>query len=130
MPRRDDPQPGFGRAVRDLRKKQNLTQEALGKKADIHPTWICHIESGRINLTWGNARRIAEALKVSLGELADLAQENERDPLTAERLARIAPPAPPPSPISPQLLLELEDVFHRFMAVRLQITAQAAHEQI
>jgi transcriptional regulator with XRE-family HTH domain len=62
MPRRDDPQPGLGKAIRLTRKRNGLTQVALGSIADIHPTWISHIESGRINPTWGNVRRIADGL--------------------------------------------------------------------
>jgi transcriptional regulator with XRE-family HTH domain len=78
MPRRDDPQIGLGRAIRELRSEFQLTQEALGHRADIHPTWISHIESGRINPTWGNVRRIATGLEVPLSQLAALAEEFER----------------------------------------------------
>jgi transcriptional regulator with XRE-family HTH domain len=79
MPRRDDPQPGLGQAIRTLRHQAQLSQEALGERAEIHPTWISHIESGRINPTWGNVRRIAYGLKVELRELAALAEKLERD---------------------------------------------------
>jgi transcriptional regulator with XRE-family HTH domain len=79
MPRRNDPQPGLGRAIRTLREDSNLSQETLGGRADIHPTWISHIESGRINPTWGNVRRIAYGLKVPLSKLAELAEKYERE---------------------------------------------------
>jgi transcriptional regulator with XRE-family HTH domain len=78
MPRRDDPQIGLGKAIRKLRQEKKLSQEALGNRAEIHPTWISHIESGRINPTWGNVRRIAAGLKVPLEDLAALAEEFER----------------------------------------------------
>jgi transcriptional regulator with XRE-family HTH domain len=78
MPRRDDPQIGLGKAIRKLRTDGQLSQETLGHRADIHPTWISHIESGRINPTWGNVRRIASGLKVPLSELAALAEDYER----------------------------------------------------
>ena len=55
----------------------HLSQEALGHRADIHPTWISHIESGRVNPTWGNVRRIATGLRVSLPVLAALAEDLE-----------------------------------------------------
>jgi transcriptional regulator with XRE-family HTH domain len=77
MPRRDDPQIGLGKAIRQLRKETQLSQEALGLRSDIHPTWISHLESGRINPTWGNVRRIAGGLEVSLPELAALAERLE-----------------------------------------------------
>jgi transcriptional regulator with XRE-family HTH domain len=79
MPRRDDPQIGLGQAIRTLRQEKNLSQEALGHKAEIHPTWISHIESGRINPTWGNVRRIAGGLDVPLEKLAALAEDFERE---------------------------------------------------
>jgi transcriptional regulator with XRE-family HTH domain len=78
MPRRDDPQIGLGKAIRQLRTESQLSQETLGHRADIHPTWISHIESGRINPTWGNVRRIAKGLRVPLSQLADLAEDLER----------------------------------------------------
>jgi transcriptional regulator with XRE-family HTH domain len=77
MPRRDDPQIGLGKAIRKLRQEAGLSQETLGHRAEIHPTWISHIESGRINPTWGNVRRIAAGLKIPLAQLAALAEEFE-----------------------------------------------------
>lgn len=56
-----------------------MSQEELGAQADIHPTWISHIESGRINPTWGNARRIAYGLGVELEDLAKLAEKLEKE---------------------------------------------------
>lgn len=79
MPRREDPQVGLGKAIRQLRNEAELSQEALGEKAEIHPTWISHIESGRINPTWGNVRRIARGLDVKLPRLAELAEKLERE---------------------------------------------------
>jgi transcriptional regulator with XRE-family HTH domain len=78
MPRRDDPQKGLGRAIRTLRTEAQLSQETLGQRADIHATWISHIESGRINPTWGNVRRIAYGLGVELEDLARLAEKLEK----------------------------------------------------
>jgi transcriptional regulator with XRE-family HTH domain len=79
MPRREDPQVGLGKAIRALRHDAHLSQEALGERAEIHPTWISHIESGRINPTWGNVRRIAYGLGVELRRLAELAERFEKE---------------------------------------------------
>lgn len=85
MPRRDEPQIGLSKAIRQLRREVPLSQEALGLRADIHPTWISHMESGRVNPTWGNVRRIAVGLRVSLSELAALAEDLEVKYGTAPR---------------------------------------------
>ncbi len=85
MPRRDDPQIGLSKAIRQLRREVQLSQEALGHLADIHPTWISHIESGRVNPTWGNVRKIAIGLDVSLPRLAALAEDLEAKHGTAPR---------------------------------------------
>jgi len=85
MPRIDDPQIGLSKAIRQLRKEGELSQEALGLLADIHPTWISHMESGRVNPTWGNVRRIARGLRVPLPVLAALAEDLELRYGTAPR---------------------------------------------
>jgi transcriptional regulator with XRE-family HTH domain len=85
MPRREEPQIGLSKAIRQLRREVQLSQEALGLRADIHPTWISHIESGRVNPTWGNVRRIAGGLRVPLPVLAALAEDLELKYGTAPR---------------------------------------------
>lgn len=69
---------GLAEAIRRLRAERQLSQEELGLEAGIHPTWISHIESGRINPKWGNVQRIAEVLGVRLSELAAMAEEMDR----------------------------------------------------
>ena len=77
--RRVEPQAGLGAAIRQLRQERAMSQETLGERAGIHSTWISHIESGRINATWGNVRKIAYALDVELAELAALAERLEAE---------------------------------------------------
>lgn len=74
MPPRSEPQPALGQAIRRLRKERGLSQEELGHRAEIHPTWISHIESGRTNPAWGTVRRIATVLEVRLSEIVLLAE--------------------------------------------------------
>jgi transcriptional regulator with XRE-family HTH domain len=78
MARRDDPQIGLSKAIRQRRKEIHLSQEALGLAADLHPTWISHLESGRANPPRRNARRLAKGPRVPLPELAALAEDWER----------------------------------------------------
>ena len=79
MPPRTEPQPSLGRAIRRLRKDRKLSQEELGHQAEIHPTWISHLESGRANPAWGTVRRIAGVLEVQLSELVLLAESLGRE---------------------------------------------------
>jgi transcriptional regulator with XRE-family HTH domain len=79
MAPRTEPQPGLGRAIRQLRTERGLSQEELGLRAGIHPTWVSHLESGRNNPAWGSVRRLAAALDVKLSELAALAEAPEQD---------------------------------------------------
>jgi transcriptional regulator with XRE-family HTH domain len=90
MPRTDDPQIGLAKAIRQLRREGQLSQEALGLLVDIHPTWISRLESGRVNPTWGNVRRIAKGLQVPLPVLAALAENLERQYGTAPQPGQAA----------------------------------------
>ncbi|MGA2320946.1 MAG: helix-turn-helix transcriptional regulator [Solirubrobacteraceae bacterium] len=76
MAPRPDPQIALGQAIRQARTARGLSQEEVANGADLHPTWLSHIESGR-NPAWGTVRRIAAALGVEVSELARLAEEIE-----------------------------------------------------
>lgn len=56
----------FGTNIRRLRMSQNLSQEALAFKADLHRTYIGAVERGERNITLINAEKIARALGVHL----------------------------------------------------------------
>lgn len=75
---RTDPQLALAAAIKEMRKRQGMSQGELSKRADLHQTWISRIESGKVNPTYGNVRRIAYGLNASLEELADLAEKLEQ----------------------------------------------------
>lgn len=77
--RRTEPQKGLGAALRELRLERGLSQEEVAHRASLHPTWISHLESGRENPAWGTVRRLAAALDVSLGALAERAERLESE---------------------------------------------------
>lgn len=79
MAPRTEPQPGLGRAIKERREAQGLSQMRLGELAGIHMTWVSHIESGRNNPAWGTVKRIAAALDLTVAELAARAEELEAD---------------------------------------------------
>ena len=58
----------FAENIKNSRKAQNLSQEALADKAGLHRTYIGAVERGERNITLINANRIAEALGVKLSE--------------------------------------------------------------
>jgi len=71
------PQPALGKAIRELREKQEGSQVALAKDAGITGETLSLIERGRANPTWATVRDIAAALGVSMSDLAKLAERHE-----------------------------------------------------
>lgn len=75
----DQPQPALGKAIRQLREKQDLTQEGLAQEAGLTTSTVSVIERGQSNPAWGTVAAIAEALGVSVVELAKLTGRFEKD---------------------------------------------------
>lgn len=59
----------FGNKVRELRLKQNISQEKLAEKANVHRTYIGMIERAEKNITLINIDKIANALEVNIYDL-------------------------------------------------------------
>jgi transcriptional regulator with XRE-family HTH domain len=78
MGRADEPQPALGSAIRQLREKRGLTQEALAHEAGITTGTLSLIERGQSNPAWGTIGRIAAALGASMGEVGKLADRLSR----------------------------------------------------
>jgi transcriptional regulator with XRE-family HTH domain len=66
------PQPALGEAVRELRRKRGVTQEALARNAELTTATLSLIERGEANPTWDTLKKIAVALGVSIADLAKL----------------------------------------------------------
>jgi transcriptional regulator with XRE-family HTH domain len=71
------PQPALGEAIRELRSKRRMTQEALAGDAGVTLSTLSVIERGLSNPTWATVRDIAAALGVSVSELAKRAEKHE-----------------------------------------------------
>jgi len=80
MGRADEPQPGLGSAIRRLREKRSVTQEALAHEAGITTGTLSLIERGKSNPSWGTVGRIADALGVSMVEVSMLAERLSERP--------------------------------------------------
>lgn len=65
----------FGAHIRILRQSQNLSQEELAEKANMHRTYIGMIERGERNPALLNLIRLAQALDVPLPELVNFLYE-------------------------------------------------------
>ncbi|WP_308256776.1 helix-turn-helix transcriptional regulator [Geminocystis sp. GBBB08] len=52
----------FGQKVKELRLKQNISQEKLAEKANVHRTYIGMIERAEKNITLINIEKIAKAI--------------------------------------------------------------------
>lgn len=74
--RSTNPQPGLGAAIRLLRGKKGITQEALAQGAEITVAHLSAIERGHANPTWGTVEAIASALGSSMGEIGKLADRS------------------------------------------------------
>jgi len=61
----------LGLNLRRIREEKALTQERLGERSDLDPTYISGIERGIRNPTVLSLVRIAKALRVSTPELCE-----------------------------------------------------------
>jgi transcriptional regulator with XRE-family HTH domain len=59
----------FGATVRALRLSKGWTQEELGHKAGLHPTYIGGIERGERNVGFDNLLKVARAFGVAPADL-------------------------------------------------------------
>jgi transcriptional regulator with XRE-family HTH domain len=59
----------FGKKVKSERNKQNISQEELASRADLHRTYIGMIERAERNITLLNIEKIANALGIRINEL-------------------------------------------------------------
>jgi transcriptional regulator with XRE-family HTH domain len=73
MRRSDQPQPALGKAIRHLRDKCGMTQEALAHAAGVTVGHLSMNERGHSNPTWATVKAIANALDASIVDLATLA---------------------------------------------------------
>jgi transcriptional regulator with XRE-family HTH domain len=64
-----------GKRVRELRKARKWSQEELGTRARLHPTYVGGIERGERNLSLTNLAKLADAFNLPLSELLSFSGE-------------------------------------------------------
>ncbi|HEX8121992.1 MAG TPA: helix-turn-helix transcriptional regulator [Solirubrobacteraceae bacterium] len=67
----------LGRAVRDFRNGQGISQEDLAHRSGMHRTYLGGIERGERNVSYANLKRLARALDVPASQLLARAEEHE-----------------------------------------------------
>jgi transcriptional regulator with XRE-family HTH domain len=76
----------LGRRIRELRKAHGWSQEELGERADLHPTYVGGIERGERNVAFDNLCKLAGAFNLSLSQFFDFPKtgQGKRDLLRAK----------------------------------------------
>ena len=59
----------FGKRVKEIRLKKQMSQGDLAKILGVHPTYISGIERGVRNMALKNIERLAKSLGVSIEKL-------------------------------------------------------------
>lgn len=62
----------LGKNLRDIRKRQDLTQESLAELCDYDPTYISLLERGKRNPPFLTIVKIARQLKCKVSELTNI----------------------------------------------------------
>jgi transcriptional regulator with XRE-family HTH domain len=66
----------FGRRVRAIRLRQELSLEALGEKSGLNDKFIQAVETARQSPTIDTIEKIASGLEIELGELFTFEEES------------------------------------------------------
>lgn len=61
----------FGKNLREIRTKADVTQESLGLDAGLGKNQVGLIERGEVNVTISTLKKLAKSLKVEPKELLD-----------------------------------------------------------
>ena len=61
----------FGHRIKELRLKQNISQEELAFRCGLSKNYISDVERGTRNVSWKAIEKIANGFAVNLKELCD-----------------------------------------------------------
>ena len=68
----------FGLKIRELRTKQNLSQEKLSFKTGFHRTYIGMIERGERNISLTNIAVFSKAFEMEMSDLLNFKNQNPK----------------------------------------------------
>ena len=80
----------LGENIRRARRKLNISQEALAERCGLHRTYVCDIERGARNVSFGSLLKLAQGLKTNISELMRNVETGLRPPISGS--------SPPPTP--------------------------------
>jgi transcriptional regulator with XRE-family HTH domain len=75
----DSIQAKLGRRVRALRKARGWSQEELGGRASLHPTYVGGIERGERNVSLINLAKLSEAFQIRMAEFLYFSLEEQEE---------------------------------------------------
>jgi len=70
----------FGKAVRKLRAKKDLTQEQLGFESDLRRTFISSLELGQKQPSIATIQKLANTFGISMARLMELTEKELSKP--------------------------------------------------
>lgn len=74
MPPSESADQSLAYTIRRLREERGFTQEDIAYAANLTSGTYGHIERGKTNPTWTTIKKIAQALEISLTDLAEAAE--------------------------------------------------------
>jgi XRE family transcriptional regulator, aerobic/anaerobic benzoate catabolism transcriptional regulator len=77
MADRRDYAASLGTAIEALRERRGLSAQTLAERAGLSSSWLVDVEAGRGDPTWGDLRRISDAMDVPLPELMEQVERVE-----------------------------------------------------
>lgn len=67
----------LGRALRELRKRAGVTQEAVAEQLGVFPTFVGRLERGERGARWHTVRKMLRALDVDPAEFGSAIEHQE-----------------------------------------------------
>ncbi len=69
-------QKSFGDACKELREKENISQEKFALRIGMDRTYYASVEAGKRNISIQNIKKIADGFGISVSELFLVAEKN------------------------------------------------------
>ena len=68
-----------GRRIKQLREKNNMTQEIFAEKCGLDRTYITSVERGERNISLVNLEKISEAFNMTLSDFFNFEEKEQNE---------------------------------------------------